>query len=248
MRTSAAERRTAGEASAEPATLGEAAYQKLRADLVVGAFEPGKPLRLEALRQRYGFSFSPLREALTRLQAERLVVSTALRGFSVAPLSRQEMNDATETRILIECEALRLSMRKGDDDWEAAIVAAFHALRLQAERLSRTSGAAEAADVLAMEARHHDFHRALIAQCGSPRLLALADQLHVETQRYRLPSLVGRIAVKERRNVTAEHREIMDATLRRSNDAAALLAAHYRRTSAAVEVAMGWSSNGARSR
>jgi len=34
--------------------------------------EAGKPLRLEALRQRYGLSFSPLREALMRLQSERL--------------------------------------------------------------------------------------------------------------------------------------------------------------------------------
>ena len=100
--------------------------------------EAGKPLRLEALRQRYGLSFSPLREALMRLQSERLVLSTALRGFSVAPLSREEMEDATETRILIECEALRRSMRDGDDDWEAGIVAAFHALSLQVERQSRT--------------------------------------------------------------------------------------------------------------
>ena len=58
-------------------------------------------MRLEALRQRYGLSFSPLREALMRLQSERLVVSAALRGFAVAPLSREEIKDATETRILI---------------------------------------------------------------------------------------------------------------------------------------------------
>ena len=59
---------------------------------------------MRALRQRYGLSFSPLREALMRLQSERLVLSTALRGFSVAPLSREEIEDATETRILIESE------------------------------------------------------------------------------------------------------------------------------------------------
>ena len=133
----AGDRRIGSEGAGEPATLGEAAYQRLRADIVVGVFEAGKPLRLEALRQRYGLSFSPLREALMRLQSERLVISTALRGFSVAPLSREEMMDATETRILIECEALRRSMRNGDDDWEAGIVAAFHSLGLQVERQSR---------------------------------------------------------------------------------------------------------------
>src|SRR3954462_14708131 len=150
----AGEYRAVAEGADAPATLGEVAYQRLRADIVAGVLEAGKPLRLEALRQRYGLSFSPLREALMRLQSERLVLSTALRGFSVAPLSRAEMQDATETRILIESEALRRSMRDGDDDWEAAIVAAFHALSLQVERQSRLSGGVDAVDMHAMDERH----------------------------------------------------------------------------------------------
>ena len=242
MASVAGHRRIVSEGAAEPATLGEAAYQRLRADIVAGALEAGKPLRLEALRQRYGLSFSPLREALMRLQSERLVLSTALRGFSVAPLSREEMRDATETRILIECEALRRSMRDGDDDWEAGIVAAFHALGLQVERQSRLSGKVEAADMLAMEERHHQFHRALITHCGSPRLLELANQLYVETQRYRLPSLVGRVAGTPPRDVSAEHQQIMDATLRRSEDAVRYLSEHYRRTAAIIEVSIAWPS------
>lgn len=236
----AGERRIGSEGPGEPATLGEAAYQRLRADIVAGSLEAGKPLRLEALRQRYGLSFSPLREALMRLQSERLVLSTALRGFSVAPLSRDEIKDATETRILIECEALRRSMRDGDDDWEAGIVASFHALGLQVERQSRIQGKLEAADVFAMEERHHHFHRALIARCGSPRLLELADRLYVETQRYRLPSLVGRVLGTSSRDVSAEHQQLMDATLRRSEAAVQYLAEHYRRTSASIEASIDW--------
>lgn len=238
----AGNRRTDSDGADEPATLGEAAYQRLRADIVAGALEAGKPLRLEALRQRYGLSFSPLREALMRLQSERLVLSTALRGFSVAPLSREEMRDATETRILIECEALRRSIRDGDDDWEAGIVAAFHSLGLQVERQSRLAGKMEAVDMLAMEERHHQFHRALIAHCGSPRLLELADQLSVETQRYRLPSLIGRVTGTPPRDVAAEHQQIMDATLRRSEDAVRYLAEHYRRTAASIEASIEWPS------
>ena len=242
--TPASERRAASEGGGEPATLGEAAYQRLRADIVVGTFRAGEPLRLEALRQRYGLSFSPLREALMRLQSERLVLSTALRGFSVAPLSRTEIEDATDTRILVESEALRRSMRNGDDDWEAGIVAAFHALNLLVERQSRASGKAEAADLFAMEERHHHFHRALISHCRSPRLLDLADQLYVETQRYRLPNYFGGVLGKRRRDAAAEHREIMDATLRRSEEAVHLLAAHYRKTADIIEASIDWSPSG----
>ena len=238
MTNTAGERGIVNEATGEPATLSETAYQRLRADIVAGSLTAGKPLRLEALRQRYGLSFSPLREALMRLQSERLVLSTALRGFSVAPLSRTEMKDATETRILIECEALRRSMRDGDDDWEAGIVAAFHALSLQVERQARLRGKVEAADLVAMEERHHHFHRALIVQCGSPRLLVLANQLYVETQRYRLPSLVGQVPGEQRRDVASEHQEIMEATLRRSEEAVRHLAAHYRRTADVIEASM----------
>jgi GntR family carbon starvation induced transcriptional regulator len=241
MATLRDERRAAGDGASGPATLGEAAYQRLRADIVVGTFKAGEPLRLEALRQRYGLSFSPLREALMRLQSERLVISTALRGFSVAPLSREEIEDATETRILIESEALRRSMRNGDDDWEARIVAAFHALNLQVER-QRISGTVEAADLFAMEERHHHFHRALIAHCASPRLLELADQFYVETQRYRLPNYFGGTLGKRRRDAAAEHREIMEATLRRSEDAVRLLAEHYRKTAEIIEASIEWPS------
>jgi GntR family transcriptional regulator, carbon starvation induced regulator len=240
MAAAGKEPRTVSEGAGEPATLGGAAYQRLRADIVVGIFKAGEPLRLEALRQRYGLSFSPLREALMRLQSERLVLSTALRGFSVAPLSREEIEDATETRILIESEALRRSMRNGDDDWEANIVAAFHALNLQVERQSKMAGKAETADLFAMEERHHHFHRALIAPCGSPRLLELAEQLYVETQRYRLPNYFGGTLGKRRRDAAAEHREIMDATLRRSEEAVRLLAEHYRKTAAIIEASIEW--------
>ena len=47
-----------------------------------GAFAPGQSLRLELLKQRYGSSFSPIREALNRLRSERMVVSTTSRGFA----------------------------------------------------------------------------------------------------------------------------------------------------------------------
>ena len=99
-----------------------------------------------------------------------------------------------------------------------------------------------------MEERHHQFHRALIAQCGSPRLLELADQLYVETQRYRLPTLIGGGSVKQKRNVTAEHREIMDATLRRSEDAVRLLAEHYQRTCCDQRGAIDWPARSQASR
>lgn len=206
-------------------TLAEKAYDALRRDIVTGQVKPGQPLRMAQLSQRYEMGFSPLREALNRLQAERLVVSVALKGFSVAPLAMEEMWDATNTRILIEARALRLSIERGGDEWEARIVGSLHALLLQAAR-----GTATEDDARLLETRHHAFHHALLSACGSGWLMEFFERLYLESERYRHPILAPRPG-DPTRDVQAEHEALAKAVLARDADlACALLADHYRRT------------------
>jgi DNA-binding GntR family transcriptional regulator len=218
-------------------TLAEKAYDSLRRDIVSGALKPGAPLRMAQLSERYEMGFSPLREALNRLQAERLVTSVALKGFSVAPLSMEEMWDATNTRILIEARALRLSIEGGDDTWEAGIVGSLHALLLQAAR-----GTATEEDARALETRHHAFHKSLLSACGSGWLMEFFQRLYVESERYRHPTLTPRAGEPLRdvpRDIHAEHEALAKATLARDADlACALLADHYRRTAQRLESLM----------
>src|SRR5690606_35894051 len=114
--------------TARAPTLSERAYYALRRDILNGALKPDLPLRFEVLKERYGLSFSPLREALARLEAERLVKATALRGYRVAAVSIDEMWDAINTRILIETAALRESLAHGSSAWEVDGLRAYHAL------------------------------------------------------------------------------------------------------------------------
>ncbi|RVD50589.1 GntR family transcriptional regulator, partial [Mesorhizobium sp. M8A.F.Ca.ET.023.02.2.1] len=74
-------------------TKTEAAYQLLRRDILTTRLMPGAPLKLSALRGTYGLGWTPLREALSRLEAERLVTAISNRGFAVAPVSRAELED-----------------------------------------------------------------------------------------------------------------------------------------------------------
>lgn len=205
-------------------TLAEKAYVSLRKDIVRGAFPPGSPLRLADLGERYGMGFSPLREALNRLQSERLVTAKSLRGFRVAPLSPQEFEDALQTRLLIETEALRAAMAKGGDEWAAGIVSALYALKLQLDRQ------AEGGDLWELETRHHAFHRALLAACGSDWLLEFFERLYMATERYRLPALaVG--AGPGKRDIHGEHAAIAEAVLAHETaKAESLLRQHYLRT------------------
>lgn len=209
-------------------TLGEKAYVGLRKAILRGEFAPGQPLRLAHLRDRFGFGFSPLREALTRLTAERLVTSEALRGFRVAPLSLEELTDTMETRIFVETEALRRAIARGGDVWESAIVSTLHGFKRQVERTAEAG--AEGQD--ALEDRHRDFHRALISGCGSARLMEIFDNLYMDSARYRGPWFHDRADIPGR-DLVAEHSRIADATLARDTELATdLLTEHYRQTTA----------------
>jgi DNA-binding GntR family transcriptional regulator len=140
------------------------------------------------------------------------------------------MADTTQSRILIESEALRLSIRLGGDGWETGIVAALHALSLQSQRAQ----GGDPAERDRLEERHHAFHRALIDACGSRWLLGFFETLYAESERYRSQSL-GRRRADNGRDIEAEHRAIAEAALARDPDRATdLLASHYRRTEAAV--------------
>lgn len=212
-------------------TLAEKAYNSLRQDIIRGAFAPGSPLRLADLGERYGMGFSPLREALNRLQAERLVTSESLRGFRVAPLSLAEFEDALAMRLMIETEALQASIEKGGDDWASAIVAALYALNLQAGRQ------AESADIWELEARHHAFHRALLAACGSAWLMEFFERLYMATERYRIPILLA--GGRGSRDIQAEHSAIAEAVLARDMARAeGLLRDHYLRTAETIRARM----------
>ncbi|MDK3018215.1 GntR family transcriptional regulator [Pseudodonghicola flavimaris] len=216
-------------------TLSNTVYEKLRADIIDGLFAPHQPLRLEQLKQQYGVGFSPLREALNRLQGERLVVSALQRGFRVSSLSVEEMWDAVNSRIFVEGEALRRSIGLGDDDWEAALVASFHALSIIVKRLGQADREIDKDSFDELERRHREFHAALISACGSAWLLDFAEKLNTETERYRVMALRS-ATLRHERDVEAEHKAILEATLRRDADAASgLLRDHYHATGQFLE-------------
>ena len=88
------------------------------------------------LTERFGVSQSVVREALTRLTEQGLLVATPQRGFRVRDLSIEDIAELTETRVQIESLALRLAIERGDLQWETGILAAHYRLE---RRLSSSS-------------------------------------------------------------------------------------------------------------
>ncbi len=213
-------------------TLARQVAGLLRRDILEGDLPPGSRLRIEGLRERYGVGASPLREALSQLAAEGLVLRVDQRGFRVASAEPEALRDLIETRCLVETAALRAAIAHGDAAWEERVLVAHHRLA----RTSRSSEPERFAPNPDWEAHHRAFHLALLEGCGAQALLAFCAELHDRALRFR--HLSNQIAWPQR-DVAAEHRAICEATIaRRADDAAALLEAHYRRTGEFLGTAM----------
>jgi DNA-binding GntR family transcriptional regulator len=206
-------------------SLTDKAYRQLRSDLLACRLWPGERLRMNDLCQAFSVSLSAVREALSRLTAEGLVIAEPQRGFRAAPVSSAELHDLTQVRVQIEGMCLRRAIAAGDVGWEERLVAAHHRLFRTPER--EPGDASRLSDAWA-EA-HTSFHRALVSACDSPYLLEIREMLHARSERYRRISVPLSRAL---RPIAQEHEGIMQAALERdANRAAGLLSEHLELTS-----------------
>lgn len=207
-------------------TLAGFVHDAVRREVLGGTLTPGQRLRLVDLASRFGVSQSVVREALTRLSEQHLVVAAPQQGFRVVSLSRPDLLELTEARAELESLVLRLAVRRGDVDWESGVVAAHH-------RLAHHSHAAGEGGLETWFAAHEEFHHRLMAGCGNRRLIDLAASLRGAADLYRRWSRpIGR---DHDRDVVAEHRALLDAVVARDEDAAAdVLRRHVERTTAVL--------------
>lgn len=200
-------------------------FEAMRADILACRMRPGQRLKIGELCTRFDVSLGAIREALSRLAAEGLVIAEEQKGFHVAPVSTADLADLTTARVEIETLTLRRAIVHGDVAWESGIAAAFERLaktpeREEGDRMRLSDAWAEA---------HAAFHAALAAGCNSAWLLRLRWLLYEQAERYRRLSVP---AGRKKRGVAEEHRAIMEATLARDADkAASLLAEHILATS-----------------
>lgn len=206
------------------------AYETVRRAIVSGVHTPGKKLKILDLAAELSVSPSAVREALSRLVPEQLVVAREQRGFAVAPLSIADLEDLTELRCEIEAIALRKSVELGGIEWEAGLLAAAHRLSATRPLLSTETLVINPEWISA----HASFHATLVAACGSKRLLALHAQLYEQSERYRGLSAHA----DSERKVHDEHREIIDLALARDADALiAVTLEHMRMTTRLIIMA-----------
>jgi DNA-binding GntR family transcriptional regulator len=208
------------------------AENALYEDIISGRLAPGQKLQPDELKERYNVGVSPIREALLRLSSDGLVERQGNRGFRVAVASESDLSDIADMRCHLSCLALKLSIERGDFEWEATLVSTFH----QVEKMAALVIADPVTYAETWERLNRQFHFALESACGSPWLLRFCRMAHDQSERYRRHFLPYSDLMPKSQG---EHRQILDAALVRDAKAAChLLEEHFRKGTAVVKKVM----------
>jgi DNA-binding GntR family transcriptional regulator len=190
-------------------------HDALRDAILTCEFQPGQELREQDLAARFSVSRSPVRDALLRLERERLVTVQPRQGYRVSRVSLADARDIFDMRLLIEpacaaaaakagnTEALEAFRERGDEDFvaynrafhgaiadlsgNARMAATARELVEQSDRLVRVSLAATGAPD---EDKLFDEHGAIIVaiRTGASREAARIMRAHVDSARTRVLS------------------------------------------------------------
>ncbi len=210
-------------------TLIERTYNQLRLDIVEGRLQPDEKLRVEHLKNRYEVGAGTLREAMSRLISDSLIMAEGQRGFRVSPMAIEDLEDITRTRIQLEIEAIRQSIQRGDTAWRTKLTEVH-------DELDALGNPGDTVDRKQWEHLNARFHAVLIESHASAWTLRFLDMLSRHGERYR------RLAISLKlpgRDVQAEHRDIYQSAISGNDVRAALaLEAHIRATTDALRQAM----------
>lgn len=208
----------------------EDVYERLRSSLLDGDYLPGQKLKITDLCLEVQGSLGAVREALSRLLAEGLVLSEPYKGFHVAPVSPADLIHLTKARIEIEKLCLASSLAHGDVEWEGRLVALLH-------QLSRYHGLDTAEAVDEWSRLHAVFHDALVSKCDNSWLLRMHRILHEQSERYRRLALMVGAGLDDSsrdrpmRDTPTEHRQLVEAAIARDVEwIGQLIGDHIQRT------------------
>lgn len=138
--------------------------ETLRHEILTGLQRPGALLLQTELAARFGISRIPVRDALQRLAADRLVTVIPGKGARVIALSRAELTEVYDLRILLETDLLHRAARLATAEDKAEALHQLQKSNLEAGRPGWAAG-------------DWAFHAALYAPAGRPRHLALIQEL-----------------------------------------------------------------------
>ncbi|PPG38720.1 GntR family transcriptional regulator [Pseudoclavibacter sp. RFBA6] len=176
---------------------------ELRAALVGGELAPGQVYSAPALAARFDSSATPVREAMLDLARDGMVEVVPNTGFRVTEVTRAELDNLAEVRLLLEAPVMGdIAEFRSDDD-----ATRIRSLRPLVEAMKR---AEEANDMVAYLTADTEFHTAFLAIHGNPELVQIVRRAR---ERSRLHNLVPLAEAGQLTASTLEHEQMIEAAL-----------------------------------
>lgn len=195
---------------ARPVRLGSNVYDYVLQQLMSLAIAPDERIGVDRLARELDVSQTPIREALSQLEAQGLVVKTHLRGYRAAPqLSLSQFNDLTELRLLLEPVAAAKVAARMDEKIHQDIAALANAMAASASNKSQ-----EAYNIFAQQ--DAAFHGLISASCGNALIYEILTERRTHLHLFRL-----RFYVQVTHEAVREHAAIVQALRAHDPDAAA---------------------------
>ena len=195
-------------------SLTEAAYERLKAQVIEGRFHPGDQYDLAGIAERLGLGRTPVREALLRLQGEGIVRFVPKRGLRIVPLTADDLTEIYQVISAVEVEAVALLAQA------KPAKTALAGLTAAAERMA---AAAEAGDREAWALADEAFHRGLLALCPNRRLRDVGLAQRDLAQRAHFVAL-RLLSAKQQARSARRHRKLVK--LLAAGDVEAAVAGH----------------------
>ena len=199
------------------AYLAGTVYEALRRDILEREFVPGEPLTEQDLSHRYGVSRTPVREALAKLERDRLVRVVPKKGAFVRSISHDDVRELYQIREVLEALAIRLAAPRFERGELQGFEARFQDIRARGAK-------ATAADVRALG---EEFHDVVLKRAGNARLLEALEEIR---EQIRPVWTMAVLAPRRVQGLVHEHLAIIDALKRPdTRRAERLMAQHVRR-------------------
>lgn len=162
-----------------PPRLGDEVYNSVYAQLMSQKILPGSRISIDNLARELGVSQTPVREALSRLEAQGLIVKTHLIGFSAAPqIDRARYDQLHEMRLLLEPFVARKAATNIDAEQLATLE------RLATEM--RGEGGREVTSYSDFAQLDGEFHDTIARACGNELMRETLANLHTHIHLFRL--------------------------------------------------------------
>lgn len=185
-----------------PVNIRDEVYNLLRRRILAHEYPAGYRFNLPELEKQLGVSRTPIKEALHRLEAERLVEIRPRRGTFVINIDPRDIAESFDIRRVLEIYAAEIAVEKATE-------AELSELRRLFDEMSRLCEAEDCQPVIAEHiAIDHQFHSLIVSLSQNKRLQEIYENIELSVQLVRMQERFTPTDIKQ---ANAEHKKIMRA-------------------------------------